>query len=144
MVNGSSRGEFGTAEVVSADPTSNGSEAAHWFIDYEGVTRVVINDLVRDGYTLMDVECVARSDSREWEVEGTSVIWFPPLPAAGPSGFNCEFIHARVASAETPRITLPPTDVGGDMPRPSGNWPPLLLLFITTAVGGLTLKLNRR
>jgi hypothetical protein len=136
-------GEFGTAEVVSADPTSSGSEAAHWFIDYEGVTRVVITDLLRDGYMLLDVECVARSDSREWEVDGTSVIWFPPLPAAGPSGFNCEFIHAAVESA-MPRITLPPTDVGGDGGGRLGTWPPLLLLLLATAGSVLTLKLNRR
>lgn len=137
-------GDFGSAEVVFANPTSIGSEPASWFIDYEGVTRVIITDLGRDGFTLIDIECVAQSDSQEWEVDGSSVIWFPPWQAFGPSSFACEFIHAVEALGATPRITLPPTDAGGETARRVGNWPPVLLLLLVTAMTGLTLRLSRR
>lgn len=136
-------GEFGTAEVVSADPTSNGSEPASWFIDYEGVTRVVITDVPREGYALIAVECVAQSDNPEWEVDGTSAVWFPPWQAFGPSSFACEFIHAHVGSVATPRITLPPTDVGNDETHRSGNSPGVLML-LAAAASVFALGFNRR
>jgi len=87
-------GDFGTAEVLFADPVSDGSEPASWSIDYNEDPRVVITDLLPDGFTLMDVECVATDNPDAWQVDGTSVTWLPPWPAHLPVAFDCEFIHA--------------------------------------------------
>ena len=87
-------GDFGTAEVLFADPVSDGSKPASWSIDYNEDPRVVITDLLLDGFTLMDVECVATDNPDAWQVDGTSVTWLPPWPAHLPVAFDCEFIHA--------------------------------------------------
>jgi hypothetical protein len=87
-------GDFGNAELLDSDPTSDLLEPAFWTIAFTEETQVLIIDRVQDGYRLIDVECVATDNPDEWAREDTSVIWLVPFPADRPVGFDCQFIHA--------------------------------------------------
>ena len=74
---------------------------------------------------------------------GNSVSFEAAAPTDDLSGhYACNFVNVR--SDATPRMTLPPTDLGGDMAPPSDNWHPLLLLFIATVVSVLAQRVLRR
>jgi len=138
--------DFGSAEVLSADPDSEGNEPASWFIAYIVGAPIVVSDLLPGGYSLLDVECVGSGDSVEWRVEGTSVVG--TFSGSMPAALACLFIHspADVApgTGATPRTTLPPTDVTDPIADGYVDGTPLLLLLIGISVGVLIMRANRR
>ena len=83
--------DFGTAVVLSADPSSNGNEPAFWLIDYTVEAPIRVTDLLPFGYTLLNLECEATSSSVEWGLEETSVVG--QVSGQGPHGLDCTFIH---------------------------------------------------
>ena len=104
--------DFGSAVVLSADPSSNGSERAFWSIDYDVEAPIRVTDLVPFGYALLDVECEATDSRVEWAVEETSVVG--QVSGQGPHGLNCTFIHfANVGgSIELVKFVDPDADPG--------------------------------
>lgn len=138
--------DFGSAEVLSADPASEGNEPASWFIAYIVGAPIVIMDVLAPGYSLLDVECVGVGDSVEWRVDGTSVVG--TFSGSMPASLACLFIHSPADFAPgtdaTPRITLPPTDVTGPIAGGYVDGTPLLLLLTGTSVGVLIVRATRR
>ena len=84
--------DFGDAEVLSAEPTSNGEQPASWLIKYtEGLDVTLIDDWPPE-LALLVVECVASHDTVEWSVDVNLVL--AVLSGSGPLSLNCLFVHS--------------------------------------------------
>ena len=91
--------DFGDAEVLFAEPFSNGEQPASWLIAYTEGLPITLFDLGRDGYGLIDVECVASHDTVQWSVDVNIVD--AVLSGSGPLSLDCLFI-------ESPAESIPP------------------------------------
>jgi hypothetical protein len=66
-------------------------------------------------------------------IVGNTLSFEAHAPAVDSTGhYGCNVVNARTGDA--PEVTLPPTDVSGDMPRGSGSWPALLVLVLATSI----------
>jgi hypothetical protein len=90
-------GDFGSAEVLSADPDSEGNEPASWLIAYIVGAPIVVSDLLPGGYSLLDVECVGSDNSVVWSVDSTSVVG--TFSGSMPVSLACLFVHSPAGSA---------------------------------------------
>lgn len=135
------------ADVVSEMPFSVDGDGASWEISYpDPATRAVLTQIPQDGFELVRASCFdfwmdVRVPST---LDGDRVSFEAQAPNEEFSGhYACNFVNVRTEA--TPRITLPPTDVGPDTARRTGSWPPLLVFLLATVAGvmGLNFKLRR-
>ena len=78
--------------MLSAEPASNGEVPASWLIEYTEGLPIALIDLGRDGYALLDVECVASPDTVQWSVDINIVD--AVLSGSGPLSLDCLFIQS--------------------------------------------------
>ena len=87
--------DFGNAEVLSAEPASDGETPALWLIAYTEGLPISLIDQGRDGYTLVDVECLASHNTVQWSVDVNIVD--AVLSGSGPLSLDCLFIQSPAA-----------------------------------------------
>jgi hypothetical protein len=86
--------DFGDAEVLSAEPTSNGEQPASWLITYTDGLQVILGDNWPPELALLQVECDASHDTITWSRDANIVE--AVLPGSGPLSLDCLFIHSPV------------------------------------------------
>jgi hypothetical protein len=86
--------DFGDAEVLSAEPTSNGEQPASWLITYTEGLQIILGDDWPPELALLHVECDVSHDTITWNRDANIVE--AVLSGSGPLSLDCLFIHSPV------------------------------------------------